>query len=274
MLRCAISCATSAALLLIAVAAHSAETPFEQQCAKLAEQSGDDPRRLSELFALEWDYSMHDHPESATEVGYPGQNDRWTDQSLEAIERRKRELHAPLKVIQSINRADLSPPDQLNYDLFKKNHEDAIEGSRFKGDYMPITQMNGVPQEIAQILEISPRATVGDYENILARLKKVPTVIDQTIVLLKKGLETGVTPPRITLRDVPQQIKSQLESNPDKNPMLKPFYEFPVEIQESDRTRLRNEATKTLKADVIPAFTRLHDFFVKTYLPGTRETIG
>src|SRR6185369_17336013 len=104
---------------------------------------------------------------------------------------------------QSISRANLSPAEQLNYDLFKKNHDDAIEGSRFKGEYMPINQMHGVQQEVPEILEISPRATVQNYENILARLKKVPALVDQTIVLLKKGLETGITPPRITLRDVP-----------------------------------------------------------------------
>src|SRR5262245_16788647 len=106
---------SSAAALFFLAVAHSAETQFEQQCAKLAEQSGDDSRRLSELFSLEWDHSMHDHPESATGVGYPGQNDRWTDESLEAIERRKREVHAPLKVIASIDRAKLSPAEQLNY---------------------------------------------------------------------------------------------------------------------------------------------------------------
>jgi len=32
---------------------------------------------------------MHEAPEYATQVGYPGQNDRWTDDSLEGIARRK-----------------------------------------------------------------------------------------------------------------------------------------------------------------------------------------
>src|SRR5437899_6370463 len=98
-----------------------AETAFEQACAKLAAAKGNDTQRLQDLFKLDWEHTMRENPEFATEVGYPGQNDRWTDSSLEAIERKKRELRAPLKVIQSLDRAKLSATDQLNYDLFKKN---------------------------------------------------------------------------------------------------------------------------------------------------------
>src|SRR5438045_2999436 len=104
-----------------------AQTAFEQECDKLAAAPGNDTQRLRQLFKLDWDHTMREDPEFATEVGYPGQNDRWSDESLEAIERRKRELKAPMKVVQSIDRAALNPADQLNYDLFKKNHEDAIE---------------------------------------------------------------------------------------------------------------------------------------------------
>ena len=84
---------------------------------------------------------MHDSPEFATEVGYPGLNDRWSDQSLDAITRRQRELQAPLAVVKSIRRAKLSSAEQLNYDLFQRNLDEAIEGTRFKVEYLPLTQL-------------------------------------------------------------------------------------------------------------------------------------
>src|SRR5258707_7682999 len=93
----------------------TAQNQFDQDCAKLAAQSGGDSERLHQLFKLEWDHAMHENPEMATDVGYPGQNDRWTDESLEAIERRKLELQPPMKVVQSIDRSKLSATDQLNY---------------------------------------------------------------------------------------------------------------------------------------------------------------
>jgi uncharacterized protein (DUF885 family) len=207
-------------------------------------------------------------------VGYPGQNDRWTDQSLEAIARRKEELHGPLDAVNSIDRANLDGADQLNYDLFKKGIELEIEGAKFKDEYMPITQVGGVQQEAAEILEISPRSTVTDYENLIARLKALPKLIDQNIVLLHKGLEAGVSPPQITLRDVPDQIKSQTIADPEKNALLKPFWEFPFEMPEAERQRLRAEAQAVLKENVAPAFDRLYDFFTSTYLPRARTTIA
>ncbi|MEJ0089373.1 MAG: DUF885 domain-containing protein [Limisphaerales bacterium] len=251
-----------------------AQTAYEHDCEKLATDKRNDTERLHELFKLNWDYTMHEYPEFATQVGYPGLNDRWTDNSPAAITRRQHELQPTLKVVQSIKRSKLNATDQLDFDLFKRDIELGIEGIRFHDELMPVNQMGGVQQDAAQMLEISPRATVKDYENILARLNALPMVIDQTIVLMEKGLAAGITPPRITLRDVPDQVASQMNPDSQKNALLKPFAEFPMQISEADRVRLREEAAVVLKEKVVPAFMKLHEFLVKTYLSGARESIG
>ena len=177
-------------------------------------------------------------------------------------------------MIQSIRRENLSAPEQLNYDLFKRNQERAIEGDAFPSEFLQLSQLDGIQQDAARMMEIAPRVSVKDYENLVARLNRLPTFIDQTIVLLKKGLEAGVTPPRVTLRDVPQQVKNQMDSGPEKSALLKPFAEFPVGIPEPDRLRLRTSAESALKGKVIPAFGRLYDFLTASYLPGARESIA
>ncbi len=234
-----------------------------------------DAERLRELFAIRWDYLMTEFPEWATDVGYPGQNGRWTDNSLAAIERRQHELQTPLAVLRSIDRSKLSTGDQLNYDLFRKEIEEGIEGIRFKTDYLAVNQLGGVQQDVPVMLaEMMPHQTVQDYEDILSRLKGVPTVVSQTLVLLRKGLAAGITEPRITLRDVPQQVESQMLADPARNPMLEAFTEFPAGIGKDDQERLRGEAAAVLTNSVLPAFKELHEFLVTTYLPGARESIG
>jgi uncharacterized protein (DUF885 family) len=261
-------------LLVVAAWASQAETQFEQECARLAKEQGADVQRLHQLFKLDWEHTMHDSPEFATMVGYPGQNGRWSDLSLGAIERGKRELQGPMRVIESIDRSKLGANDQLNYDLFRKNQQNAIEGARFKSELMPINQMGGVQQEVARVLDLAPRARAKDYEDLLTRLNSVPKLIEQTIVLLQKGLEAGLTPPRITLRDVPQQIKNQMIEEPSQNALLKPFREFPREIPEAEHGRLRNRAETALREQVIPAFGKLLEFFERSYLPKARESIA
>jgi len=44
-----------------------------------------------------------------------------------------------------------------------------------------------------------PAQTIKDYTDIIARLRALPAVVDQTIALLDSGVKLGITPPRITL---------------------------------------------------------------------------
>src|SRR5207237_8238810 len=97
-------------------------------CSANRRTSGD-RTRLGELSRVNWEYLMTEFPEFATYVGYPGQNARWTDNSLQAIERRKRELEEPLAVVKAIRRDRLSPTNRLNYDLFRRRLEEQHEGN-------------------------------------------------------------------------------------------------------------------------------------------------
>src|SRR6266550_440081 len=218
-----------------------------------------DSVRLHQLFAQNWAYTMREYPEFATAVGYPGQNARWTDYSLEAIARRKRELNDPLTALRAIDRARLNPTDQLNYDLFRRNATDALEESRFPGELMPITQLNGVQQ---------------DVPSTIARLRAVPVLVNQTVVLLQRGLTARVTPPRITLRDVPSQAQDLVVDDPLTSPLLAAFTHFPADVPAADQQRLRSAAIAAYRDSVAPAFRGLSAFLRDTYAPGARTTTG
>jgi uncharacterized protein (DUF885 family) len=230
--------------------------------------------RLHKLFEINWEYRMIEYPEYATYVGYPGQNHRWIDNSLESIERRKRELRDPLRVLETIDRSELSEVDQLNYDLFKRNIEIGIEGTRFKSEYLQISQLGGVHQQAAQVISVMSTFTIEDYNDIIERLEGIPVMIDQAITLLGKGLESGITPPRITLRDVPEQVENLIVGDPMENPLMKPFGEFPVTIPEKERKQLVKRAMDAFAENVVPALRKLHIYLAETYIPGARESIA
>ncbi len=230
--------------------------------------------RLNAFFDLYFDYAMLEFPEWATSIGYPTGHDRWTDNSFEAMARRDADTVRALEVFRAIDRAKLEGDDRLNYDLIIEDLEDDLEGQRFPGEVLAISQMSGVQQNVARMLAIMPATSVKQYEDILARLAKVPEVVDQTIARLEKGLEKGVTPPRVTLREVPQQVRNLLVEDPAASPMLRAFGKFPDDVPAAERERLTKQAREIFTAKVAPAYEKLHAFLAEKYLPGTRESIA
>lgn len=255
---------------------------FALQGAVIAQESAtsaNDTERLHKLFAGDWKFFMSEYPELATLVGYPGQNHRWRDLSPEARQSRKQHFVQSLKILETIDRSQLSRADQLNYDLYQKAMREGIEGFRFHQEWghdfvMPVNQLSGVQQEAALFIRFVPAFTVQDYENIVARLKGIPTWVDQTITLMKQGLERGITPPRITLRDVPEQVRNQMVDDPMTSPLLRAFTKFPETVPAAERKRLTEEAVAALTEKVIPSFQKLQDYLVETYIAAARESIG
>jgi uncharacterized protein (DUF885 family) len=233
-----------------------------------------DSQRLKELFDEHWKYSMEESPESATAAGYAGFNDRWSDLSPEAIERRKQDLTTWLAAIDSIERARLSTQDELNYDLFRRELSMEIEGARFPGELMPINQMGGVQQDIPQVISLMPFKNEKDYRDALARIRSAPKLIAQTIALLRRGLDAKLTPPRIILRDVPQQIANEIVEDLTANPIYAPFTNFPASFSAELRSELTNEAAAEIRGELLPAWRNLSTFFTDEYLPKTRESIA
>jgi uncharacterized protein (DUF885 family) len=235
-----------------------------------------DAERLHALFDAHWRYTMQESPEFATYAGWPGHNHRWTDLSLAAVERRNQELELPVRGIESIDRAALGAADQLHYDLFKRNAAEALEGRRFKGELLPVSQMQGPQQDVARMLMIaaSGATQAADFEDLLARLEAIPAALEQVAALMREGAAQGLTPPRITLRDVPAQILSQAPEDAEQSPLLAAFKRLPEALAEAERTRLQREAARLVAGKAAPAFRALHAFFVDEYLPHTRETVA
>lgn len=251
-------------------------TDYERQCAEIAsaKPQRSEHDRLWALFDIDWKYTMTQYPEWATEVGYPGQNDRWTDYSFAAIDLRKRELEAPVAAIRAIDRSKLSEDDRVNYEIFRYSAEEALDGRRFKDELMPISQMDGPQKEVARRLLSNPARSTHDFDDILSRLRTLPILVDQTIALLQEGLKEGITPAQIAVRDVPHQLESYTESDPGKNPLMQAVDRFPQDMDAADHRRIRAEEIRLITQVDAPAFARLREYFINEYLPHCRKAVG
>ena len=259
-----IQCAARAIVLLFLLcpAAFAQDSP-----------ANDAAKTLHELFAAEWDYQMEQHPTWASTLGDRRWNDRWSDISLEAIFKRHDHDIETLAKLTKIDRAALAPADQLNFDLFKRNYENEIEGFQYRWYLLPLNQLGGVHtvNELADDLRFE---TVKDYEDWLARLRALPRRIDQTITLMRQGIKERIIHPKIILQRVPAQIDHQAVGDPKTSPLYKPFTKFSSSITEADQVRLAKAAQETIATAVVPAYRKLKEFIVSEYLPAARDQVG
>ena len=243
-------------------------------------------QRLRDFLAADWKYWIGEYPENATLFGYPGENNRWTDYSAAAIARRNRHLKESLAALEAIPRNELPSDEQLNYDLYGEQLRETITGVAFHDDafpfmtvspmnvWMPVNQVSGMQQYVPATIAQMPMERESDYGDLIARLKGIPTVVDQTIELMKEGMAQGWTPPKITMRDVAKQADAQVVSDPMESPLLAGFKKFPAIVPASRQGELTREAVAAYTDKVAPAFAKLRDFLTQTYVPACRDAIS
>ena len=247
---------------------------------------GSSSEALSSFFVEDWRQWLSEYPELATSFGFPGHDDRWTDDSPTGIERRRRHLLASAEKLQAIDARSLPARERTSYELYREMLDYAQRGMSFGLDPLPfqlgmphhlrapINQMEGIHLTASETLEIQPRTRVPEYESILARLRSLGTAVDQNRALLEAGLHEGYVPQRVAIRGVPDQVRGLIPDDPLSSPLLRAFTEWPDRIGEDDRRRLTDAAKEAYSKGVVPAFKRLHDYLVSTYLPGCREKAG
>lgn len=226
---------------------------------------------LNQLFDEEWDRSMRESPENASYNGDMRFNDRWSDSSLKAIADSEAADRKAMASLHAIDRSKLSTPDQLNYDTFEWQLEKDIARQSFREYLMPMTHQGGV-QTADGMTELLSFDTEKDYRDWLSRMNALPTLIEQTIVLMREGVRTGRTPPKAIMTRVTAQIAAQNVADPEKSGFFVPFKRFPESFSPTLRSALTNEAKAIIVGKIVPAYTDLGRYFNAQYLPATRES--
>jgi len=237
-------------------------------------QAQSDLARLQRYYELSYDMTMLENPEFATWRGDPRGQDRLEDLSQDAVQRRRQATVDSLALIDSIDRSALPAAEQVNYDLLRDTLRRRVDSLRFPQELLQMNQMSGPQQDVAGLLAMMPKASAGQLENQIARMAALPAYIDQSIALMRAGIEAGVTPPRITLRDVPQQIRNQLVDDAMGSPLLQGFKDIPGSVDPLQADSLRQRAMAVYREQVVPAYERLLDFTESEYLPAARESIA
>ena len=230
--------------------------------------------RLHDIFDREWEARLRASPMFATSVGRHEFDALLPEASPADLERRSRETRAFLAELQTIDRKQLSPADQVNAAIWQDQLEDRVAEFELGAYQMPFNADSGFHSGFAQLPEEMPFANAKDYENYLSRLRAWPRYVDQLIELMRLGIQRGFTVPRATLDGYDHTISALIVDDPTKSVFYHPFERFPATLPEGDRERLRGEAGEVIAGPAMAGYKHFLDFYLHEYLPHARTTLG
>lgn len=230
--------------------------------------------QLQQLFEDHWEYSLQSSPLFATSQGVHRFNDQLPETGLDAMEKSYEKSKEFLSRLHEISREGLSGENQINYDIFENQLEGSIRGYELNHHLLPLNGWWDYHASFATLADDVPLKTVDDYENYLSRLEAFPEYNGGYIERMRKGIELGITRPRIVFEDYVASIEALITEMPEEHRLYEPFEEYPATLSNEEQERLTEQAKEVVGEIVNPEYQRLCDFLVDEYIPNTREMIG
>ena len=143
-------------------------------------------------------------PEVGTYIGRTDVGGRYGDYSpagheayVEAASRTLRELRsaAPVDAVDRVTQTDLSAELELD-----------LASSEAGLQYRDLNVIASPSQELRDVFDLMPTATVEDWSTIRTRLGALPDAVDGYIETLREGIARGITPARRQVAEVYEQV--------------------------------------------------------------------
>jgi len=245
--------------------------------------SPQDHARLFALFTASDEAELKRNPIEALSRGDLRYADQLGDPFSDAHFAAERAAAASdLVALRAIDRSKLDPTDQLAYDSFEWQTRESLRLLTDKPlllsfEVRPIDHFSGIHlwyPDIASGKGAAPFKTVADYENNLKRNAQYAGLLDECIARFRQGMRDKIVQPRLTIRNVIDQLNAQIGQGIENSTFYGPVRQFPAGISAADQKRLRAAYATQIKNVLIPAETRLRNFLKTEYLPAARPTIG
>jgi uncharacterized protein (DUF885 family) len=253
-------------LLLLSITALAAEKPK----AKVEERR----KQLDALLKEQWEYVLKTNPEFATILGDKRYNDKVSDVSEKAVYADLAMTKKFLARFEAVDTAGFPEQEQLNKTLMIRGLKEQLDDAQFEGWLMPVNQFTGIHIDLPQFVSLVPFDTVKDYEDYAARLKQFPALLDETVVLMRKGASKNLIPPKILLEKVVKQVTAVGGQKPEESPFAQPVKKFPATFSDADQKRLREAVLAAIHHGMNPAYERFGKFVRDEYADKGRKDPG
>ena len=179
---------------------------------------------------------------------------------------------ALLEKINGITLAKLTSEDRISLKLLKFLVEDHRANFEFQTHLNPLLSDSGFHNSL--VYRVRPLTSKKQSIAYLKMLQAIPIFVDQNLILLKKGLESGVSQPLIIFDGYESSYDKHITETVENNFYFSPFKNLPDQFSSEEKDSLLSVAHATIQKDVIPSFQKIKTFFETEYYPQTRKAIG
>lgn len=229
---------------------------------------------MVEVLDRVWEFELNESPSLATNVGDARGQDRFADESPEAVERRAVKRAEFLRELISVDPNSLSESRRIDRELLRLRLEGQLADHRFQTHLMPINNREGFHLSFPELArEMNPK-TATDFRNYVARLNDFGRVIDEQIYWMRKGIAAGLTQPSIVLRDSVEQASVHIVDDPDQSLLLT---NIPAETRQAlgdEWEAIADHIRDAIRTTVVPGYRRMAAFLKDEYVPASRDSIG
>ncbi len=214
-----------------------------------------------------WEALLELNPTLATTYGDERFDDRLDDPGPEGRARLRRLMEQTLAEALAIDPDQLDVEDRITRDMLRVIAELAIEEDDQRIHELRVVDQMGGPQTLLpQLVQFQPADTPERLERLLARLAEYPRYMAANAQLLRDGLASGLTAPRIVAERTIAQIE-RLLAIPIEEAVVPAMATV---ARDEDRERIRD----AVRAHVYPADQAFLDTLRGDYLAATREEPG
>ena len=226
--------------------------------------------RLRTIYADEWKWREEQFPDNEDAQKPIQDHLPKVDPASQAM--RLRMWQDVLQRLDAIPPAELSPPEKINFDVYRPQIQALIADQQFREYEMPANSDTTFWTDIGYTARRQYRR-VQDYRNWIGQMQDIPRYFHEQMDEMRAGLKRGFTPPRVTLEGRDASITAVTDATPEASLFYTPFKDMPG-IAEADKKSLRDQAINTIRDTVQPAYRELLTFFRAEYFPGTRTTLA
>jgi uncharacterized protein (DUF885 family) len=237
------------------------------------------PDAMLNSIVEEWfDRQLELAPMDATAIGDSRFDDRLGESTSPGFRERVLGIERVfLDRARRIDAARLSAGARITWEIFVSEREHTLAGQPFHEEFMPLTQMGGLPMDLAVYGSgegPQPFKTPEDYDRFLKRLREFPRWVEDAITMMRTGMAHGITLPRPAVIKMIPQLRDIVTATPEASIFWGPIGNMPPGFSAAERTRLTDAYRDALAAEVLPAYARLAVFLERDYLPAARSSVG